>query len=71
MCRPDPGYNLTRPLRTVLDLIEAGTVERLFIRQALQQAVERGLITRRQIRDASMSETAQGIVADALREVAS
>lgn len=66
--QPGPGYNLTRPLRTVLDLIEAGTVERLFIRQALRQAVERGLITRRQLRDASMSETAQEIVADVLRE---
>jgi predicted transcriptional regulator of viral defense system len=62
-----PGYNLTRPLRTVLDLIEAGTVEQLFIRQAIRQSVERGLITRRQLRDAAMSETAREIVADALR----
>ena len=66
-----PGYNFTRPLRTVLDLIEAGTVERLSIRQALFQAVERGLITRRQLRDASMSETAREIVADELRGLAS
>ncbi|HEV2486281.1 MAG TPA: type IV toxin-antitoxin system AbiEi family antitoxin domain-containing protein [Terracidiphilus sp.] len=66
-----PGYNLTRPLRTVLDLIQAGTVERLFIRQAIRQSVERGLITRRQLRDAAMSETAREIVADALRGVAS
>ena len=66
-----PGYNFTRPLRTVLDLIEAGTVERLFIRQALRQAVERGVITRQQLRDAPMSETAREIVADALRGVAS
>jgi hypothetical protein len=66
-----PGYNFTRPLRTVLDLIEAGTVERLFIHQALRQAVDRGLITRRQIRDTSMGETAQKIVADALRGVTS
>lgn len=65
-----PGYNFTRPLRTVLDLIEAGTVERLFIRQALRQAVDRGLITRRQLRDTSMSETAREIIVDALKGVA-
>ncbi len=65
-----PGYNFTRPLRTVLDLIEAGTVEPLFIRQALRQAVDRGLITRRQLRDMSMSETAREIIVDALKGVA-
>src|SRR5882757_2828977 len=36
------GFKFTRPLRTILDLIEAGTVERTFIRQALTQAL--GLI---------------------------
>jgi hypothetical protein len=65
-----PGYEFTRPLRTILDLIEAGTVERTFIRQALQQAVDRGLITRQQLRNAPMSETARKIAADALRRVA-
>jgi hypothetical protein len=64
------GYKFTRPLRTILDLIEEGKVERAFIRQALQQAVERGLITRRQLRDASMSEIARKITADALQGVA-
>jgi len=64
------GYEFTRPLRTILDLIEAGTVERTFIRQALQQAVDRGLITRQQLRNAPMSETARKIAADALRRVA-
>ena len=64
------GYNFTRPLRTILDLIEAGTVERTFIRQALREAFGRGLITRRQLRDASMNETARKIIADALKRVA-
>jgi len=41
-----PGYRYTRPLRTVVDLIEDGTVEKNFIRQAARQAVDRGLITR-------------------------
>ena len=44
------GFKITRPLRAILDLIEAGTVERNFIRQAIRQAVDRGLITRQQIR---------------------
>jgi Transcriptional regulator, AbiEi antitoxin len=65
-----PGYNFTRPLRTILDLIEVGAVERAFVRQALRQAVDRGLITRRQLRDTPMSENARKITADALSGVA-
>src|SRR5208282_224993 len=61
------GFKFTRPLRTILDLIETGTVERNFIRQALRQAVDRGLITRQQIRSAQMSEPARKIVQEALR----
>ena len=56
------GFKFTRPLRAILDLIEAGTVERNFIRQALRQAVDRGLITRQQIRNARMSGPARKIV---------
>jgi predicted transcriptional regulator of viral defense system len=37
------GFKRTRPLRTILDLIEADTVERAFLRQALRQALDRGL----------------------------
>jgi hypothetical protein len=65
-----PGYKYTRPLRTILDLIETGTVERTFIRQALRQAVDGGLITRKQIRNAELSETARKMVEDALRRAA-
>jgi predicted transcriptional regulator of viral defense system len=65
-----PGYKYTRPLRTILDLIEAGTIERTFIRQALRQAVDRGLITRQQLRNAQLSETARKMVEDALRRAA-
>src|SRR5450755_1628389 len=64
------GFKFTRPLRTILDLIESGTVERNFIRQALRQAVERGLITRQQIRSAQMSGPARKIVQEALRRAA-
>jgi hypothetical protein len=64
------GFNFTRPLRTILDLIEAGTVERNFIRQALKQAFDRGLVSRQQLRNAPMSGPARKIVEDVLRRVA-
>lgn len=64
------GFKFTRPLRTILDLIEAGTVERSFVRQALRQAVDRGLITRQQIRSRQMSGPARKIVEEALRRAA-
>src|SRR5882762_884856 len=64
------GFKFTRPLRTILDVIEAGTVERNFIRQALRQAVDRGLITRQQIRNVRMSGPARKIVEDVLRRAA-
>lgn len=64
------GFKLTRPLRAILDLIEAGTVERNFIHQAITQAVDRGLITRQQIRNRPMSERARKIVEEALRRAA-
>src|SRR5216684_835448 len=64
------GFRFTRPLRTILDLIEANTVERGFIRQALWQAIDRGLITRPQIRNTQLSEQARRIVEKVLRRVA-
>jgi hypothetical protein len=64
------GFKLTRPLRAILDLIGAGTVERNFIRQAITQGVDRGLITRQQIRDRQMSEPARRIFEEALRRAA-
>jgi predicted transcriptional regulator of viral defense system len=65
-----PGYKYTRPLRTILDLIETGAVEWMFIGQALRQAVDRGLITRQQIRNAELTETARKMVEDVLRRAA-
>ena len=64
------GFKSTRPLRTILDLIEVGTVERNFIRQALRQAVDRGLVTRQQVRNAQMSGPARKTVDEVLRRVA-
>ena len=64
------GFKFTRPLRTILDLIEADTVEQRFIRQALRQAIDRGLITRQQIRNTRMSGPARKIVEEVLRRAA-
>ena len=64
------GIKFTRPLRTILDLIEAGTVEQRFIRQALRQAVDRGLITRQQIRNAHLGGPASKLVEAVLRQAA-
>jgi predicted transcriptional regulator of viral defense system len=63
-----PGYKYTRPLRTILDLIEVGTVEQTFIVQALRQAIDRGLITHEQIRNTTMSMVARQTIGAALRE---
>lgn len=64
------GFKFTRPLRTILDVIEAGTVERNFIRQAIRQAVDRGLITRQQIRNSQLSGPARKIIEEVLRRAA-
>jgi coenzyme F420-reducing hydrogenase delta subunit len=64
------GFKYTRPMRTILDLIEAGTVERNFIRQAIRQAADRGLITRQQIRNTRMSAPARKVIEEALRRAA-
>lgn len=64
------GFKFTRPLRTILALIEAGAVEQRFIRQALRQAVDRGLITRQQIRNAKLGGPAGKLVEEVLRQAA-
>ena len=64
------GFEYTRPLRTILDLIEADTVERVFLRQALGQALSRGLITRQQLKTAKLGGSAQKVFEDLLRKVA-
>jgi predicted transcriptional regulator of viral defense system len=64
------GYKFTRPLRTILDLIDAGGVERSILRQAIRQAADRGLISRQQIHDTHMTEPARRLIEDALRRAA-
>lgn len=64
------GFKYTRPLRTILDIIETGTIEQNFIRQAVWQAFNRGLIPWRQIDSTPMSETARNLIADVVRRAA-
>ena len=44
------GYKVTTPLKTLIDIIEAGTVADNFILQTVDQAVERGIILKKEIR---------------------
>jgi hypothetical protein len=64
------GFQLTRPLRTIIDLIEAGTVDRHLIRQSIKQALERGLITRQQVRQRDMSDAVCKFFEDGKRRLA-
>jgi len=64
------GYRYTRPLRTILDAIGSGELERATITQAVRQAFERGLITRSHIRSTPMSDTARKLIGGALKRVA-
>ena len=41
-----PGYRLTTPIRTILDILESGQTSFELIEQAVSQAIARGLITR-------------------------
>ncbi len=65
-----PGYKYTRPLQTILDLIETGAIEPAYTVHALRQAVERGLITHEQLQDAALSEAARKVVVEALGQAA-
>jgi predicted transcriptional regulator of viral defense system len=64
------GYRFTRPMRTILDVIAAGELERSTITQAVRQAFERGLITRSQIRSTPTNDTVRKLINGALRRVA-
>lgn len=53
------GYRLTPPLRTILDVAVADTMPRAELSKALLGILERGLITRRQVKGARIPEAAQ------------
>jgi hypothetical protein len=43
------GVKVTRPLRTILDVLETGLVDKTQIGQAIEEALRRGLIRKQQI----------------------
>jgi len=43
------GVRVTRPLRTIMDLLETGEVDRSQLKEAVNEAVRRGLIGRTEI----------------------
>ena len=47
------GYALTRPLRAILDCAAEGDADRDLLRQALEQGLRRGLITRSELKRAT------------------
>src|ERR1700687_123623 len=46
------GVRVTRPIRTILDVLEGGEVPPATLRQALREALQRGLIRRSEIAEA-------------------
>lgn len=61
------GYKFTKPLRTILDVIEADSASKDIVRQAIRQAFERGLINRKQIRSAKMKDSVRKLFEGELR----
>jgi predicted transcriptional regulator of viral defense system len=53
------GFRYTKPIRTILDLIEADSVPKDIVRQAIRQAFARGLVDRKQIGEAQMGDPAR------------
>jgi hypothetical protein len=63
------GYRFAKPMRTILDLIEADSVSKDIVRQAIQQAFERGLINSKQVRATQMPNTVRKLLETQLRRV--
>ncbi len=60
------GFRVTKPLRTLIDVASEGKLSREFIEQALKQALKRGLISRKELRDAPMNKKAKQILFEIL-----
>jgi len=59
------GVKVTRPLRTILDLLETGRVDKRHIGQAIEEALRRGLISKQPI-----DSLPHGKLQDSFRELA-
>lgn len=50
------GFRVTRPLRAIVDLLVANTISRDFLVQALEEGLQKGFISQREIENARLSE---------------
>ena len=62
------GVRATTPLRTVSDLIAEGKTDRTILKQAITEALARGLVTRRQIERANLAPEARAEIDSLVEE---
>jgi predicted transcriptional regulator of viral defense system len=63
------GVRVTTPLRTLIDVIAEGVIATEFLVQAVDQALRRGLIMRRQVETARVSTRARQRINRILKQV--
>jgi hypothetical protein len=64
------GYALTRPMRAILDCAAEGDADRDLLRQALEQGLRRGLITRLELKRAKSTVDLPGWLKTMLEKAA-
>ena len=64
------GFKFTKAVRTILDVIEADSLSKDIVRQAIRQAFERGLISRKQVASARMNDPARKLFEAELKRAA-
>jgi predicted transcriptional regulator of viral defense system len=63
------GVRVTTPLRTLLDVIAEGAIAQELLVQAVDEALQRGVITRRQLKDAQVTTRARQRLDRVLKQV--
>jgi predicted transcriptional regulator of viral defense system len=63
------GVRVTTPLRTLLDVIAEGAIAQELLVQAVDEALRRGVITRRQLKDAQVTTRARQRLDRVLKQV--
>lgn len=64
------GFRYTKPLRTILDIAEANTMEQSLLNQAILQALQRGIISEDQLQRAELAPRMRGLVNELFRKQA-
>ncbi|MBI4405212.1 MAG: hypothetical protein HY537_13705 [Deltaproteobacteria bacterium] len=63
------GFRVTKSLRAIVDLLVANSVSRDFLIQALSEGLQRGLISRREIEKARLTDNERTLLSELLIEV--